>query len=294
MGARSVDEIRTPVREPPIAARHASRPVHDPRTGAVREDTVAVEEPLEIRISGETVAVTMRTPGDDGDLTLGFLWGEGLIASPADVGSVAHCGRPGDEGYGNVVEVTPGAGAALPLERLEASRRGTLTTAACGVCGRRSIDDLISCCAPLVDRPVVPWTIVTAAVASLREAQRTFARTGGTHAAAAHDAAGRRLVAREDVGRHNAVDKVVGALLREGRVGPGAPEALRPALLVVSGRASFEMVQKALRAGIPILASVSAPTSLAVDLAQATRLTLAGFVRGESLNVYAHPSRIGP
>jgi len=236
----------------------------------------------------------MRTPGDDGDLTLGFLWGEGLIASPADVGSVAHCGRPGDEGYGNVVEVTPGAGAALPLERLEASRRGTLTTAACGVCGRRSIDDLISCCAPLVDRPVVPWTIVTAAVASLREAQRTFARTGGTHAAAAHDAAGRRLVAREDVGRHNAVDKVVGALLREGRVGPGAPEALRPALLVVSGRASFEMVQKALRAGIPILASVSAPTSLAVDLAQATRLTLAGFVRGESLNVYAHPSRIGP
>jgi FdhD protein len=251
-----------------------------------------VEEPLEIRISGETVAVTMRTPGEDGELTLGFLWGEGLIASAADVGSVAHCGRPGDEGYGNVVEVTPGAGVVLAFERVEASRRGTLTTAACGVCGRRTVDDLMACCAPLADGPNVPWPIVTGAVASLREAQGTFARTGGTHAAAAHDAAGRRLVAREDVGRHNAVDKVVGALLREGRLGPGAPGEGRPALLVVSGRASFEMVQKATRAGIPILASVSAPTSLAVDLAQAARLTLAGFVRGASLNVYAHPSRI--
>ncbi|GEJ55307.1 sulfurtransferase FdhD [Anaeromyxobacter diazotrophicus] len=254
---------------------------------------MAVEEPLEIRISGDPVAVTMRTPGDDGDLTLGFLWGEGLIASPADVGSVAHCGRPGEEGYGNVVEVAPGAGVALAVERVEASRRGSLTTAACGVCGRRSVEDLVSCCAPLPAGPAVPWPVVTAAVASLREAQGTFARTGGTHAAAAHDAAGRRLVAREDVGRHNAVDKVVGALLREGRLGPGAPEAGRPALLVVSGRASFEMVQKAARAGIPILASVSAPTTLAVDLARAAGLTLAGFVRGESLNVYAHPTRIG-
>jgi FdhD protein len=292
-GARQPDAIRkTPARRHPIAARQASRPVHDPRTGAAREDSVAVEEPLEIRISGETVAVTMRTPGEDGELTLGFLWGEGLIASAADVGSVAHCGRPGDEGYGNVVEVTPGAGVVLAFERVEASRRGTLTTAACGVCGRRTVDDLMACCAPLADGPNVPWPIVTGAVASLREAQGTFARTGGTHAAAAHDAAGRRLVAREDVGRHNAVDKVVGALLREGRLGPGAPGEGRPALLVVSGRASFEMVQKATRAGIPILASVSAPTSLAVDLAQAARLTLAGFVRGASLNVYAHPSRI--
>jgi len=254
---------------------------------------VAVEEPLEIRIAGDTVAVTMRTPGDDGELTLGFLWGEGLIASPADVGSVAHCGRPGEDGYGNVVEVVPGAGVALAVERVEASRRGTLTTAACGVCGRRTIDDLMARCAPLPEGPVVPWSVLTAVVAGLREVQGTFARTGGTHAAAAHDAAGRRLVAREDVGRHNAVDKVVGALLREGRLGPGAPDDGRPALLVVSGRASFEMVQKAARAGIPILASVSAPTSLAVDLAHAARLTLAGFVRGESLNVYAHPARIG-
>lgn len=234
----------------------------------------------------------MRTPGEDGDLALGFLFGEGIIGAAADVGSIAHCGRPGEEGYGNVLEVAPGAGVALDFERLDASRRGTLTTAACGVCGRRTVDDLLARCAALAPGPVVPWPVVTAAVASLREAQGTFARTGGTHAAAAHDAAGRRLLAREDVGRHNAVDKVVGALLREGRLGPGVPEERRPALLVVSGRASFEMVQKTTRAGIPILASVSAPTSLAVDLAQAARLTLAGFVRGESLNVYAHPARI--
>jgi FdhD protein len=281
-----------PPRGSPIAVRHAIRLVHDPLTGSSREDSVAVEEPLEVRVSGDAVAVTMRTPGDDGDLTLGFLYAEGIIASAADVGSVAHCGRPGEEGYGNVVEVVPGAGAVLRLERVEASRRGTLTTAACGVCGRRTIDDLVEACAALPPGPALTRGAVLAAVAALREVQGTFARTGGTHAAAVHDAAGRRLLSREDVGRHNAVDKVVGALLREGRLGPGAPAAGRPALLVVSGRASFEMVQKAARAGIPILASVSAPTTLAVDLAQATGVTLVGFVRGDTLNVYAHPARI--
>ncbi len=275
-----------------IVSRHATRLVHDPRTGSSRDDSVAIEEPLEIRISGDAVAVTMRTPGDDGDLTLGFLYAEGIIASAADVGSVAHCGRPGEEGYGNVVEVVPGAGAVLQLERVDASRRGTLTTAACGVCGRRTIDDLRQACAVLPPGPALSRGEVLAAVTGLREVQGTFARTGGTHAAAIHDAAGRRLVSREDVGRHNAVDKVVGALLREGRLGSATPLQGRPALLVVSGRASFEMVQKAARAGIPILASVSAPTTLAVDLAEATGVTLAGFARGDTLNVYAHPERI--
>jgi FdhD protein len=275
------------------AARVATRRVHDPSTATSRDDSVAVEEPLEIRISGDVVAVTMRTPGDDGDLALGFLYAEGIVGSAADVGSVAHCGRPGDEGYGNVVEVTPGAGVALEFERVAASRRGTLTTAACGVCGRRTVEDLVAVCAPLPPGPVLAAGAVAAAVARLREAQGVFSRTGGTHAAAAHDAVGARLVAREDVGRHNAVDKVVGALLRERRVGPGAPAEGAPALLVVSGRASFEMVQKAARAGIPVLASVSAPTTLAVDLALATGVTLAGFVRGDRVNVYAHPERIG-
>jgi FdhD protein len=272
--------------------RLASRRVHDPRTATWRDDSVAVEEPLEIRIAGDAVAVTMRTPGDDGDLALGFLYGEGIIGAAADVGSVAHCGRPGSEGYGNVLDVIPGAGVALAYERVEASRRGTLTTAACGVCGRRTIDDLTATCAPLSPGPVLPAARVAAAVASLREAQGVFARTGGTHAAAAHDAAGARLLAREDVGRHNAVDKVVGALLRQGRLGRGDWAEGDPALLVVSGRASFEMVQKAARARIPVLASVSAPTTLAVDLAAASGVTLLGFVRGERLNVYAHPERI--
>jgi len=252
-----------------------------------------VEEPLEIRVSGDTVAVTMRTPGDDGDLALGFLYAEGIIDSAADVGGVAHCGRPGEEGYGNVIEVTPGAGAALDWERVSLSRRGTLTTAACGVCGRRTIDDLLTACAPLPPGSGLPRGAVAAAIGSLRSAQALFERTGGTHAAAAHAGDGTRIVAREDVGRHNAVDKVVGALLRERLVGAGAsggPAA--PALLAVSGRASFEIVQKAIRARIPVVASVSAPTSLAVDLALRAGLTLAGFVRDGRINVYSHPARL--
>jgi FdhD protein len=273
-----------------MARRHDIRRVHDPRSSTSRDDAVAVEEPLEIRVSGDDVAVTMRTPGDDLDLVLGFLFAEGIIDSAADVGSIAHCGRPGEEGYGNVVEVSPAPGVALAYERLQATRRGTLTTSACGVCGRRTVQDLMAACRRLADGPVLTADRLALAVETLREAQRVFARTGGTHCAAAHDAAGRRLVAREDVGRHNAVDKVVGALLRRGRAA-GREEA--PALLVVSGRASFEMVQKAVRAGIPIVASVSAPTTLAVDLAAEANVTLAGFVRGSRLNVYAHPERIG-
>jgi FdhD protein len=260
--------------------------------GLVREDAVAVEEPLEIRVSGDPVAVTMRTPGEDLDLALGFLYAEGVVSCAEDVGSVAHCGRPGDEGYGNVVDVTPGGGAALSLERVEASRRGTLTTAACGVCGRRSVDDLLERCAPLAAGPAVPLEALSRAVAALAQGQGVFARTGGTHAAVACDASGAALVEREDVGRHNAVDKVVGVLLRQGRVGPRAVPGAVPAILAVSGRASFEMVQKATRAGIAVLASVSAPTSLAVALAERAGVALAGFVRGDRLNLYAHPERI--
>jgi FdhD protein len=257
---------------------------------------VAVEEPLDIRIAGDTVAITMRTPGEDGDLALGFLYAEGIIGSAADVGSLAHCGRVGEEGYGNVLEVSPAPGIALAFERVEAARRGTLTSTACGVCGRRTIEDLLAIAPPLEPGPTLGAAAVVAAVESLRAGQRVFARTGGTHAAAVHAGDGAPLVLREDVGRHNAVDKAVGALLRDGLVGAGRGAAARqaPALLVVSGRASFEMVQKAARAGIPIVASVSAPTSLAVDLALRANITLAGFVRGPVLNVYAHPERIAP
>jgi len=253
---------------------------------------VAVEEPLEIRISGDPVAVTMRTPGDDGELALGFLYAEGIVDGAADVGAVSHCGRPGSDGYGNVIEVTPGAGTALVWDRVEATRRGSLTTSACGVCGRSSIDDLLALCTLLPPGPALRRAEVVQAVGAMVEAQSVFARTGGTHAAAAHAAGGERLFLREDVGRHNAVDKVVGALLRERLVGRGAEGPRRPAMLVVSGRASFEIVQKAVRAGIPLVASVSAPTSLAVDLAGKAGLTLVGFVRAERINVYSHPERL--
>jgi FdhD protein len=278
--------------EVPIAARIVTRSVLSSPGAPARDDAVAVEEPLEIRISGDPVAVTMRTPGEDGELALGFLYAEGIIEGAEDVGGVAHCGRPGSDGYGNVIEVTPGAGTALVWDRVEASRRGTLTTSACGVCGRRSIDDLLTLCEPLPPGPALRRADVVQAVAAMAEAQSLFARTGGTHAAAAHDAAGARLVLREDVGRHNAVDKVVGALLKERLVGRGAAGPRRPASLVVSGRASFEIVQKAVRARIPVVASVSAPTSLAVDLASRAGLTLVGFVRTERVNVYSHPGRL--
>src|SRR5687767_7844401 len=258
---------------------------------AADHDQVVVEEPLEIRVDGDALAVTMRTPGEDAVLALGFLFAEGVIASVDDVGQVAHCGRPGEDGYGNVIEVRAAAGARLAIERLEAARRGTLTTATCGVCGRRQIDDLLGRMGPLPERRV-PLALLASGPERLAEAQRRFARTGGLHAACALDRDGAVLASAEDVGRHNAVDKVVGTLLKAGRVGRGAAAAAGPAVLVVSGRASFEMVQKAHAAGVGALASVSAPSSLAVDLAAATGMVLAGFVRGGTLNLYTHAYRV--
>jgi FdhD protein len=252
------------------------------------EDDVVAEEPLEIRAQGETLAITMRTPGADRELAVGFLFAEGVISSRDDVGRVAHCGRPDHEGYGNTIDVAPGAGISLDIDRLSATRRGTLTTAACGVCGRRTVDDVIARCAP---RKVEPGSIdaatIAAAVEGLRSRQPNFARTGGIHGAALHGARGDVLAAFEDIGRHNAVDKVVGALVIDGRI-PG-PDG---ALLVVSGRASYEVVQKASAARVPVIASVSAASSLAVDLARATGITLCGFVRSGTMTIYSHPERI--
>ena len=251
-------------------------------------DDVVAEEPLEIRAQGETLAITMRTPGADRELAVGFLFAEGVIGSRDEVGRVAHCGRPDQEGYGNTIDVVPGPGVSLDIERLSATRRGTLTTAACGVCGRRTVDDVIARCAPLpVGRATIAAASILAAVESLRARQPNFARTGGIHGAALHDAQGNVLAAFEDIGRHNAVDKVVGALLLAGRI-PGAEAAL----LVVSGRASYEVVQKASAARVPVIASVSAASSLAVDLARATGITLCGFVRKGTMTVYAHADRI--
>lgn len=258
--------------------------------GETRADTVVVEEPLEIRVDGETVAVTMRTPGADGDLVLGFLLAEGLIAAAVDVGSVAHCGRPGEEGFGNVVDVRSSAGRRIDPDRVLDGQRWSTSTSSCGVCGRRSIDDLLARCAPVGEAPPVGADRILGCMDRLARLQPVFSRTGGLHAAAAFTGSGDLLASAEDVGRHNAVDKVVGALLRRGALAEQGD--LRPLLLTVSGRTSFEVVQKAAAAGVPVVASVSAPSSLAVELARSTGITLVGFARGDRMNVYTHASRV--
>ena len=269
-----------------------ARPVLRVGTPAPAElDVVAVEEPLEIRVDGERIATTMRTPGQDAHLALGFLFAEGIVASLADVGTITRCGRPGEDGWGNVIDVRSGPGVCLDPERVLDGHRFFVTSSACGVCGRRSIDALLARLGPLSPGPEGAPLDVARAVERLRDAQPLFKRSGGAHAAAIFDAAGGLLVCREDVGRHNAVDKAVGELVYRGLVRAGGSPG--PALLAVSGRSSFEIVQKAASAGIGVVASISAASSLAVDLARAMDITLAAFVRGGSLNVYTHPERLG-
>jgi FdhD protein len=249
-------------------------------------DDVAMEEPLEIRVAGDPLAITMRTPGEDRELALGFLYAEGVIASVDDVGSAAHCGRLGEAGFGNVIDVLPGPGTALAPERIQGARRGTVVSSACGVCGRLSIEDLAARCRPVEDLSTIDAPILSCLVAALHQEQRVFSRTGGVHAAALFDLSGNLQILREDIGRHNAVDKVVGTLVL-GRALPARGRAL-----AVSGRASFEIVQKAVVAGIPIVASVSAASSLAIDLAAKMNVTLAAFVRDGAMNVYTGRERI--
>jgi FdhD protein len=286
-----MDTRRTPPADPHLAKAVVVRPVL--RGGGLDDDAIAVEEPLEIRVDGEPVATTMRTPGADADLALGLLFAEGLVSGPADVSSLSHCGRPGEEGYGNVIDVHSAAGLRLDPERILEGSRFVRATSACGVCGRVAIDGLLARVVPLARREILPVSLVTAAIEALPRVQPAFARTGGVHCAALVGRDGGVLAAAEDVGRHNAVDKVVGALLRAGRLGPGAPEGQGPVVLAVSGRAGFEIVQKAAAARLPLVASVSAPTSLAVDLAERAGIALAGFVRGGRMNVYAHGWRLG-
>jgi FdhD protein len=264
------------------------------RHGEAAQDAVAVEEPLEIRVDGEAVATTMRTPGADADLALGFLFAEGILAGIADVSSVAPCGRPGDEGYGNVIDVHSAAGMRLDPERLLDGHRVAPISSACGVCGRRSIEGLAARIRPIEPGRRVKSALLHAAIEAISRSQPAFTRTGGLHAAVLVGDDGALLAAAEDVGRHNAVDKVVGAALRAGRVARNGAPGGGPAVLAVSGRTGFEIVQKAAAAGVPAVASISAPTSLAVDLAAAAGIALAGFVRNGSMNVYAHPERLAP
>jgi FdhD protein len=257
-----------------------------------RPDTLAAEEPLEIRVgsAGRTrppLAVTMRTPGDDLDLALGFLLTEGLIAEDGDVLTAQLCAGQEEPNTYNVVDVTLSPHVPPPATD---PTRNFYTTSSCGVCGKASIEAVRTRSRhPVADDPVrVPATVLTALPDRLRAAQRGFERTGGLHAAGLFGAEGDLLVVREDVGRHNAVDKVVGWALRERRL------PLRGCVLLVSGRASFELTQKAWMAGIPVLAAVSAPSTLAVDLAAEAGMTLVAFLRGATMNVYAGPERITP
>lgn len=264
-------------------------PVMNGRMMPAQSDALSVEEPLEIRVAGEPVAVTMRTPGADRELALGFLFAEGIVSRLGDIGRIAHCGRPGSEGYGNAIDALPAPGIALDPDRLHAARRGTLISSACGICGRERIDDLKARCAPLPDGPSVSVALIYHAMEALQSHQAIFVETGGVHGVAICGQDGEILACFEDVGRHNAVDKAVGALVFN-----GWPDraAVPPAMLAVSGRASFEIVQKAAVARIPIVAAVSAPTSLAVDLARETNITLLGFVRKDRFSIYSGENRI--
>ncbi|MDA3642742.1 formate dehydrogenase accessory sulfurtransferase FdhD [Saccharopolyspora indica] len=252
-----------------------------------RPDTLAVEEPVEIRVGGRPLTITMRTPGHDFDLAAGFLVGEGVIRSAEDVAGIRYCaGATADGGNTyNVVDVALAPGVALPEASLE---RNFYTTSSCGLCGKASLDAVRTKTTwPLgEDSPRIGLETLTALPDRLRAAQRVFDSTGGLHAAGLFTADGDLTCVREDVGRHNAVDKVIGDALRSGRL------PLRDSVLMVSGRASFELVQKAAMAGIPVLAAVSAPSSLAVDLAADTGMTLIGFLRGRSMNVYTGADRV--
>ena len=251
-----------------------------------RPDTLATEEPLEIRVAGPgqeatQVAVTMRTPGGDFELAVGFLFTEGLIA-PGDVARVAYCDDLDDEEQRfNVVTVT--------LTRSfdpSSLHRNFFATSSCGICGKAALDDIQVRCAPVASGPEVSASTIVGLPDSLRAGQRVFDRTGGLHAAGLFMSDGELLSVREDVGRHNAVDKVIGEQVLAGSV------PLADHILQVSGRASFEIVQKAAVAGIPIVSAVSAPSSLAVEAGERFGMTIVGFVRGERCNVYSHPERV--
>lgn len=257
------------------------------------DDVLAKEEPLEIRVvesregheHSHSLAVTMRTPGDDFALAAGFLFAEGIVRSPDDFWRIEYCVDPGQKQEFNVVSVVLREKVPLDLSR---TLRSFYTTSSCGVCGKATLDAIKVRDPPTLptDRPIIAAKTLTAWPAALREKQNVFERTGGLHAAALFREDGAPLALKEDVGRHNAVDKLVGERFLEGEV------PLHDLAMLVSGRASFEILQKALMAGIPFVAAVGAPSSLAVDTAKEFGMTLVGFLRGASFNVYSGPERV--
>jgi FdhD protein len=254
------------------------------------KDSLAVEEPLEIRVENRSVAVVMRTPGEDGELAAGFVVTEGLVHTAGDIVDIAyspHCLLPTPDyaglAEGNLVNVRLKKPESVDLKKLT---RHVFTSSSCGICSKASIEAVRQQFAPINDDVEIEAKVLLGLPDALASAQETFKRTGGLHACALFDGTGKLLVIREDVGRHNALDKVVGWALLGNRL------PLRHHILLLSGRTSFEMMQKALAAGIPIVAAISAPSSLAVDFARESGQTLVGFLRGERMNIYAGAGRV--
>ena len=269
-----------------VTVRRPVRHISD-GTSRRRPDALAAEEPMELRVDGRSLAVTMRTPGHDVELAHGFLLTEGVIGSREDIATARYCDSLDDAGRNtyNVLDVALAPGVPAPDDSVE---RRFYTTSSCGVCGKASLDALRTRTrfSPADDPVTVSTEVLFSLPDALRAAQRVFDSTGGLHGAGLFTSDGTLLVAREDVGRHNAVDKVIGHALLEGLV------PATGCVLMVSGRASFELTQKAVMAGIPALAAVSAPSSLAVETALDTGMTLVGFLRGRSMNVYAGDQRV--
>ena len=249
-------------------------------------DRAATEEPLEVRLHDKPFAVIMRTPGADRELAAGFLLAEGVLKSADDLGTIEYCQDPAAEHPENIINAKLVNGSAETLEKFLAGRRNVTTNSSCGMCGRLSIESLKTELPALV----VPWAVPASTIIELperlRDAQRVFDETGGLHAAGLFTREGQLTTIAEDVGRHNAVDKVIGRMVIQERL------PLVNYILFVSGRTSFEIVQKAFLGGIPIVAAVSAPSSLAIDLAAECGITLIGFLRGKNFNVYTHPERV--
>jgi FdhD protein len=244
------------------------------------EDDVVMEEPLEIRVNGESLSVTMRTPGDDFDLAVGLLWTEQIIGSRDEIGTIAYCADEEQPELKNIVNVV-----LVDRNRKLESFRRLWSNSSCGLCGKATLDAIRRACRPIAAASVILGDVLCLLPERLRQAQANFERTGGIHAAGLFDTKGDLLLVREDIGRHNAVDKVLGGALTAGL-------RMDETILMVSGRLGFEIAQKAVVAGVPIVASISAPSSLAVELASEFNMTAVGFLRGHSMNVYSSPERI--
>ena len=256
------------------------------RRGVAEQDHVAVEEPMEVRVNGASFAVIMRTPGADRDLAAGFLLAEDVIRSADEIGTIEYCADAAAEARDNTINVTVTGDAIARLAARLAEQRQVVMTSSCGLCGRRTIESLQARVAAVRGDWTVSADVIQSLPDRLRASQAVFESTGGMHAAGLFDRAGVLQLSAEDVGRHNAVDKISGRTLLAGK------HPLDSSILLVSGRTSFELVQKALLAGIPLIAAVSAPSSLAIDLAERSNITLCGFLRGPRFNIYSHARRV--